>query len=200
MKRAVGAHGATASYAGRSFINEHGSHLLSMFTPSYSAFMVLCAKRLAVQTARHRLSKKSACGGLFRQVCAVSLSPLRGSRAGNAVSKPCCARLPKPPRMSLDSDFTRRAAALRTSQKGFLTVCGAPCKQRAKLFPSVPLWRRRDPRSPPVCVSAGSISLRSGRESACQAAIRPPTLSTIISTSVSSPVSASMYTRYSRSS
>ena len=37
-------------------------------------------------------------------------------------------------------------------------------------------------------------------ESARQAAIRPPTLSTIISTSVSSPVSASMYTRYSRSS
>ena len=124
MKHAVGAHGATVSYAGRSFINGHGSHLLSMFTPSYSAFWALCAKRRAVQTARHRLSKKSACGGLFRQVCAVSLSPLRGSRAGNAVRKPCCARLPNPPRMSLDSNTARRAAALRTSQKAFSTVWG----------------------------------------------------------------------------
>ena len=49
------------------------------------------------------VSKKSACGVLFRVKSAVSLSPLRGSRAGNSVRKPCCARRTNPPRMSPDS-------------------------------------------------------------------------------------------------
>ena len=196
MKHAVGAHGATVSYAGRSFINGHGSHLLSMFTPSYSAFWALCAKRRAVQTARHRLSKKSACGDLFRQnAFSLRFQRGRGNAQGNLAAQGFrIHRTCRWIRISL--------GGLRPSEplKRVFGRLSALCKQRAKLFPSVPLWRRHDPRSPPVCVSADSISLRSGRESARQAAIRPPTLSTIISTSVSSPVSASMYTRYSLSS
>ena len=177
-------------------INEHGSHLLSMFTPSYSAFMVLCAKRRAVQTARHSLSEKLACGDLFRQ----NAFPLRFQRGrGNAQGNLAAQGF----RIHRTCRWIRISlGGLRPSEplKRVFGRLSALCKQRAKLFPSVPLWRRHDPRSPPVCVSADSISLRSGRESARQAAIRPPTLSTIISTSVSSPVSASMYTRYSRPS
>ena len=71
------------------------------------------------------VSKKSACGVLFRVFSAVSLSPLRGSRAGNSARKPCTARLPNPPHMSPDSDCIWRATALQTSRNGFLTVCSA---------------------------------------------------------------------------
>ena len=167
-----------------------------MFTPSYSAFMVLCAKRRAVQTARHSLSEKLACGDLFRQ----NAFPLRFQRGrGNAQGNLAAQGF----RIHRTCRWIRISlGGLRPSEplKRVFGRLSALCKQRAKLFPSVPLWRRHDPRSPPVCVSADSISLRSGRESARQAAIRPPTLSTIISTSVSSPVSASMYTRYSRPS
>ena len=50
------------------------------------------------------------------------VSPAPAARPGKRARKPCCARLPNPPHMSLDSDFIRRAAALRASLKGFLTV------------------------------------------------------------------------------
>ena len=50
------------------------------------------------------------------------VSPALSARPGKRAGKPCYARLPNPPHMSLDSDFTRRAAALRTSQKDFLTA------------------------------------------------------------------------------
>ena len=50
------------------------------------------------------------------------VSPAPAARPGKRARKPCYARLPNPPHMSLDSDFTRRAAALRTSQKDFLTA------------------------------------------------------------------------------
>ena len=83
--------------------------------------------------ARLSLSKKSAYGGLFRQMLKKCLRPgaqtprppgkagryestLEGLRALQTSRKvfvsslkPCYARLPNPPRMSLDSDFTRRA-------------------------------------------------------------------------------------------
>ena len=69
--------------------------------------------------------RKSPPTASFSDIFSVSLSPLRGSRAGNAVRKPCCTRLPNPPHMSLDSDCYWRASALQTSQEGFGTVCGA---------------------------------------------------------------------------
>ena len=60
----------------------------------------------------------------FPNFYAVSLSPPRGSRAGNSAKKPCTARLPNPPHMSPDSDCIWRALALQTSRNGFLTVWG----------------------------------------------------------------------------
>ena len=61
------------------------------------------------------LSTKAVCAGLFRQ----DTFPLRlGARPGKRAGKPCCARLPNPPRMSPGSDCIWRAAALQASPMG----------------------------------------------------------------------------------
>ena len=67
--------------------------------------------------------RKSPPSASFSEMDGVSLSSPWDSRAGNAVRKPCAARLPNPPHMSPDSDDAWRAAALQTTRKGFLTVC-----------------------------------------------------------------------------
>ena len=62
---------------------------------------------------RSSLSEKAGCAGLFRQ----DTFPLRlGARPGKRAGKPCCARLPNPPRMSPGSDCIWRASALQASQ------------------------------------------------------------------------------------
>ncbi len=69
----------------------------------------------ALSTA-FRLSTKAVCAGLCRQ----DTFPLRlGARPGKRAGKPCCARLPNPPRMSPGSDCIWRASALQASPKGF---------------------------------------------------------------------------------
>ena len=54
------------------------------------------------------------------------VSPAPEARPGKRAGKPCCARLPNPPRMSPGSDCIWRASALQTSPKGASTVrrCG----------------------------------------------------------------------------
>ena len=47
------------------------------------------------------------------------VSPAPGARPGKRAGKPCCARLPNPPRMSPGSDCLWRASALQASPKGF---------------------------------------------------------------------------------
>ena len=74
------------------------------------------------------VSKKLAYGDLFRQVCAVFLSPLRGSRAGNGVRKPCYARLPNPPHMSLDSEYSSEGCGPPNLPKGFFDSLTAPAR------------------------------------------------------------------------
>ena len=62
------------------------------------------------------LSKKAGAAGLFRQ----DTFPLRlEARPGKRAGKPCCARLPNPPRMSPGSDCLWRAAALQASPMVF---------------------------------------------------------------------------------
>ena len=46
------------------------------------------------------------------------VSPAPGARPGKHAGKPCCARLPNPPRMSPGLDSIWRASALQTSPKG----------------------------------------------------------------------------------
>ena len=68
------------------------------------------------------LSKKAGAAGLFRQ----DTFPLRlGARPGKRAGKPCCARLPNPPRMSPGSDCIWRASALQASPKGAFDGLGA---------------------------------------------------------------------------
>ena len=70
-----------------------------------------------------RLSKKAGAAGLFRQ----DTFPLRlGARPGKRAGKPCCARLPNPPRMSPGSDCLWRASALQTSPKGLAEAAYTP--------------------------------------------------------------------------
>lgn len=84
------------------------------------ASLTVCARSFLTTGAACRKSPPAAS---FSEICGVSLSSLRDSRAGNAVRKPCCARLPNPPHMSPDSDCIWRATARQTTQRGFLTAC-----------------------------------------------------------------------------
>ncbi len=88
---------------------------------------------------------------LFRQVCAVSLSPLWGSRAGNGVRKPCCARLPNPPRMSLDSECSSEGCGPPNLLKGFfdsLTPAGSKDRRAFWLLRYLRDGRRRKAGTP----------------------------------------------------
>ena len=94
---------------------------------------MICTKRSPYRRAP--AYRKSPPTASFSDIFGVSLSPLRGSRAGNAVRKPCCTRLPNPPHMSLDSDCYWRASALQTSREGFGAVCGAlPIEERLSVL------------------------------------------------------------------
>ena len=66
--------------------------------------------------SRSSLSEKAGAAGLFRQD---TFSLRLGARPGKRAGKPCCARLPNPPRMSPGSDCIWRASALQASPKGF---------------------------------------------------------------------------------
>ena len=72
------------------------------------------------------VSEKLACGDLFRQGCAVRLLRLRLHRAADGVRKPCCARLPNPPRMSLDSEYSSEGCGPPNLPKGFFDSLGRP--------------------------------------------------------------------------
>ena len=66
--------------------------------------------------------EKARRGELFRQICAVRLLRLRLRRAADDVRKPCCARIPNPPRMSLGSEGSSEGCGPPNLPEGFLTV------------------------------------------------------------------------------
>ena len=82
--------------------------------------------RQAVEKARLRRSFPT-------RVAPFAYSPT-ARRAANGVRKPCYARLPAPPRMSLGPDYTWRAAALQTSHR-FIDSLSAGAYQPQR-FPS----------------------------------------------------------------
>ncbi len=71
----------------------------------------------ACKTSRLRVAN------CLRQLCPQGTRFPPPHRAANGVRKPCYARLPAPPRMSLGPDYTWRAAALQASH-GFIDRLG----------------------------------------------------------------------------
>ena len=95
------------------------------------------------------MSEKSGCAGLFRQVCAVSLSPLRGSRAGNGVRKPCCARLRLLTKCGVQGDHPPAGVWGRAPKPYaaafFVSVASVQRTQETRLFPKPGFFQRSEP-------------------------------------------------------
>ena len=96
------------------------------------------------------VSKKSACGVLFRMLTPFPSRPC--GAPGRETAQGSLARQgPNPPHMSPDSDCIWRTSALQTSRKGFLTVCGPYYDQIQSGLLSINTGCLRQTRGLPRC-------------------------------------------------